>query len=88
MDIVTFIIQFTIVIGVLFLGYILLIRPQIIRSCEHKEFMSALRVGDRVALSGGLIGIICDISNDEIVEIELSNLMRVHVLRRAVDSKI
>lgn len=88
MDVANLIIQLTIIVGVLLLGYILLIRPQIIRSREHKEFMSALRVGDRVALSGGLIGIISDISNDEIVEIELSNSMRVHILRRAVDSKI
>ena len=88
MDIETVIVQLAIVVGVLLLGYVLLIRPQISRSREHKKLISTLRVGDRVALSGGLIGEISDIGNDEIVEIKLSNSMRVHALRRAVDSKI
>jgi preprotein translocase subunit YajC len=83
-----FAIQSLIVLGVMLLGYALLIRPQIKRTREHEKMLAALDVGDQVALSGGLIGRVTQINSDQIIEIELSNSMQVKVLRSAVDSII
>lgn len=48
--------------------YVLLIRPQQKRFQQHREMVDALKKGDKVITSGGLIGKIDKISgNDEVV---------------------
>lgn len=44
--------------------WFLLIRPQQKRAKAHKEMLSALKRGDRVISSGGLVGRIQEIDND------------------------
>ncbi len=44
--------------------YFLLIRPQQKRAKQHKEMLNALKKGDYVITSGGLLGRIVEIDND------------------------
>ena len=62
--------------------YFLVIRPQQQRSKAHRELVNQVRRGDTVITSGGFIGKVMKASDtsDE-VEVELSDTMRVRVLK-------
>ena len=62
--------------------YFLVIRPQQQRSKQHREMVNQVRRGDTVITSGGFIGKVTKASDtsDE-VEVELSDTMRVRVLK-------
>ena len=47
--------------------YVLLIRPQQKRFAEHRAMVDALKKGDKVITSGGLVGKIDKVSGDEAV---------------------
>lgn len=46
--------------------YFLLIRPQQQRQKKHREMLGALKKGDTVATSGGIIGKIAKLSDEEV----------------------
>jgi preprotein translocase subunit YajC len=62
--------------------YFLVIRPQSQRASQHKEMVEKVRRGDTVVTSGGMIGKVTKVSDgsDE-VEVELSDTLRIRVLR-------
>ncbi len=62
--------------------YFLVIRPQQQRAKQHRELVNQVRRGDTVITSGGFIGKVTKASDgsDEI-EVELSDTMRVRVLK-------
>ena len=62
--------------------YFLVIRPQQQRAKAHRELVNQVRRGDTVITSGGFIGKVMKASDtsDE-VEVELSDTMRVRVLK-------
>ena len=64
--------------------YFLLIRPQQKKLKEHRAMVAALRRGDRVVTSGGLIGTIAKVVGDNEVLIELAEGVRVRALRTAI----
>ncbi|MBQ7739028.1 MAG: preprotein translocase subunit YajC [Desulfovibrionaceae bacterium] len=47
--------------------WFLLIRPQQKRAKAHREMIDALKAGDKIVTSSGLIGTIAAINNDEIL---------------------
>jgi preprotein translocase subunit YajC len=62
--------------------YFLVIRPQQQRAKEHRELVNKVRRGDTVITSGGFIGKVTKASdNSDEVEVELSDAMRVRVLK-------
>ncbi|QQR70091.1 MAG: preprotein translocase subunit YajC [Alphaproteobacteria bacterium] len=70
---------------ILLLFYFILIRPQQKRAKDHQSMLDALRRGDRVVTSGGLIGSVVRLSGDnEEVTVELAEGVRVRVLRSAI----
>ena len=81
-------IQVLVVLGVLMAAYVSLIRPQLRRIAENDLLLSSLSVGDRVVTGGGLIGKIARFEGARIVEIELSNAMRVQALRSSIESRL
>jgi len=81
------VIQGLVVLGVLVVAYVSLIRPQIKRITDNDRLLSSLNVGDRVVTGGGLIGKIARFEGARIVEIELSNAMRVQALRSRIEEK-
>lgn len=75
------------VLGVLFLGYVLLVRPQLQRIRENEKFLESLQVGDTVVTTGGLIGTIRSVEGPRLLVLELSDSTRVRALRRGIETK-
>lgn len=80
-------IQALAILGVLVAGYVFLIRPQLRRIADNNRLLSSLSVGDKVITGGGLIGKIVKFDGPRMVEIELSNDMRVQALRSSIESR-
>lgn len=66
--------------------YLLLIRPQQKRFQQHKAMLDALKKGDRIVTSGGLVGKIDKLTNDEEVLVDLGNGIKVTALRATIQS--
>ena len=64
--------------------YFLLIRPQQKKMKQHKAMVEALRRGDRVITAGGMIGSITKVVNDNEVQVEISEGVRVRVMRHTI----
>jgi preprotein translocase subunit YajC len=64
--------------------YFLLIRPQQKRMKQHKEMLGALRRGDRVVTSGGIIGTVSKITSDTEVVLEIADNVKVRVVRGTI----
>ncbi len=62
--------------------YFFLIRPQSQRAKEHRERMNAVRRGDTVITSGGMVGRVTKVSDtsDEI-EVELADNLKVRIIK-------
>ncbi|MBM3601453.1 MAG: preprotein translocase subunit YajC [Alphaproteobacteria bacterium] len=61
--------------------YFLLIRPQQKKVKQHKEMLSAIRRGDRVVTTGGIIGTITKVVSDSEVVVEIAEGVRVRLVR-------
>jgi len=64
--------------------YFLLIRPQQKRMKEHRNMVANLRRGDRIVTSGGLIGQVTKVVNENEVQVEIAEDVRVRVVRNNV----
>lgn len=64
--------------------YFLLIRPQQKKVKEHAAMVAALRRGDEVVTQGGLIGKVTKVMDDEKVEVEISQGVKVKVVKNTV----
>ncbi len=60
--------------------YFLIIRPQQQRMKSHKEMIANVRRGDTVVTSGGLIGKVSRVDDNE-VQVELADNVRVRVVK-------
>ena len=65
--------------------WFLLIRPQQKKAKEHKQMVEALKKGDEVITSGGLVGRVKNVGDDFVV-LEVGDGLEVHVQRVAVAS--
>ena len=61
--------------------YFFLIRPQQKKVKEHKKMVESLKRGDKVITSGGIVGSIERIIDDDKVEVSISNDVKVEVIR-------
>jgi preprotein translocase subunit YajC len=68
---------------ILILFWFMIIRPQQKRMKTHREMISNLRRGDTVVTSGGLIGKIRNVQDDE-VKLELATGVEVRVVRGTI----
>ncbi len=64
--------------------YFLVIRPQQKKVKAHKEMVSALRRGDTVITSGGLIGKVSKVSSDAEIVVEIAPDVKVTIVRHMV----
>ena len=69
---------------VLIIMYFLLIRPQQKRAKAHQEMVKNLRRGDVVVMNSGMIGKITKVIDDTEVEVEISDNVRVRLVRGMV----
>jgi preprotein translocase subunit YajC len=61
--------------------YFLILRPQQKRVKMHQEMVKNLRRGDTVVTSGGLVGKVTKVLDDDQIEIELTDGVRVRQMR-------
>jgi preprotein translocase subunit YajC len=62
--------------------YFFMIRPQQRKAREHADMLAALKVGDEVVTSGGVIGRIRSVAKEEgFVSLEVANNVIVKVLK-------
>jgi preprotein translocase subunit YajC len=71
-------------LAVIVIFYFMVLRPQNKRAKEHQELVKNLRRGDTVVTSGGLVGKVTKVVDDEQVEIEISDGVRVRQVRSMV----
>ena len=64
--------------------YFLMIRPQQQQRKQHEAMVAALRRGDQVITSGGFIGKVTKVKDDDEVEVELAEGVRVRVVRNTI----
>jgi preprotein translocase subunit YajC len=76
--------QFIPLILIFAIMYFLLIRPQQKKVKEHQSMVAALRRGDEIVTQGGLIGKITKVKDDNEVEVELAQGMKVRVVRPTI----
>ena len=75
------ILQFVPFILIFVIMWFLIIRPQQRRVKAHQEMIKNVRRGDTVVTSGGIIGKVTKVIDDEKVEVELASDVRVVQLR-------
>lgn len=63
--------------------YFLMIRPQQKKMKEHRKMIEAVRRGDQVITSGGIIGKIVKVADAE-VEVELAPNVKVRVVKSTI----
>ena len=61
--------------------YFFLIRPQQKKVKEHKKMVESLKRGDRVVTSGGVVGTIERIIDNDKVEVLISDNVKVEIIR-------
>jgi len=64
--------------------YFLLIRPQQKKVKQHQAMVTALRRGDQVVTQGGLIGKVVKVKEDNELEVELSEGVKVRVVQSTI----
>ncbi len=66
---------------ILVIMYFLILRPQQKRAKAHSDMIKAVRRGDTVITSGGFIGKVTKLIDDNEIEIEIAPDTRVRLLR-------
>ena len=61
--------------------YFLILRPQQKRAKQHQDMVKNVRRGDTVVTSGGLIGKVTKVIDDEQIEVEVADDVRVRQMR-------
>ncbi len=64
--------------------YILLIRPQQKKMKEQKAMIEAVRRGDQVMTGGGIIGKVVKVGDDNVLEVEIAEGVKVKVARHTI----
>ena len=78
--------QFVPLILIFVIFYFFLIRPQQKKVKEHKLMVSALKRGDEVVTSGGIVGKIERVLGDDKVDILISDNVTVQVVQSTIQS--
>ncbi len=79
-----FVLQLMPLVAIVAIFYFLFIRPQQRRVKQHQELIRNLRRGDTVVTSGGLIGKIAKVVDDNELQVEIAEGVRVRILRQMV----
>ena len=69
---------------ILVIMYFLVLRPQQKRVKQHQEMIKNIRRGDTVVTSGGLVGKVTKVVDDDQIEFEIADGVRVRQMRSMV----
>ena len=78
--------QFIPLILIFVIFYFFLIRPQQKRVKDHKAMVAALKRGDEIITSGGIIGIVDRVMEDDRIEVKISENVKVQIIRSTITS--
>ena len=78
--------QFIPLILIFVIFYFFLIRPQQKRVKEHRAMVQGLKRGDEVITSGGIIGIVDKVHEDDKIDVTLSENVKVQVIKSTITS--
>ncbi|MBK0327162.1 preprotein translocase subunit YajC [Rhodobacteraceae bacterium F11138] len=76
--------QFLPLILIFAIMYFLLIRPQQKKVKQHQAMVEALRRGDQVITQGGIIGKVVKVKDDNEIEVELADNVKVRVVKSTI----
>ncbi|GGB08708.1 preprotein translocase subunit YajC [Allosediminivita pacifica] len=76
--------QFVPLILIFAIMYFLLIRPQQKKMKDHQKMVEGLRRGDQVVTQGGLIGKVTKVKENNELEVELAEGVRVRVVQNTI----
>lgn len=80
--------QFVPLILIFAIMYFLLIRPQQKKMKEHQKMVEGLRRGDQVITQGGIIGKVTKVKENNEIEVELAEGVKVRVVQNTVVSVV
>jgi preprotein translocase subunit YajC len=80
----SFLLQLLPLVLIFVIFYFLLIRPQQKRAKEHAQMVENLRRGDQVVLSGGIMGRITKVRDDDEAEVEIAENTRIRVVKSTI----
>ena len=78
--------QFIPLILIFVIFYFFLIRPQQKRVKDHKAMVESLKRGDEVITSGGIIGVVDRIMEDDRIEVIIGEGTKVQIIRSTITS--
>ena len=78
--------QFIPLILIFIIFYFFLIRPQQKRVKDHKAMVESLKRGDEVITSGGIIGIVDRVMEDDRIEVTIGENTKVQIIRSTITS--
>ena len=78
--------QFIPLILIFVIFYFFLIRPQQKKVKEHKSMVDALKRGDEVITSGGIVGIIERVHEDDKIDLSISENVTVKVVKSTIQN--
>ena len=64
--------------------YFLILRPQQKQSKERKKMLSELKRGDDIVTSGGIYGKIINVSEDDVITLEISKGVSIKIARSGI----
>ena len=77
-------VQFVPFILIFVIMWFLIIRPQQRKAREHQDMIKAVRRGDTVVSSGGILGRVTKVTDEPEIEIEIADGVRVKLLRSMI----
>ena len=78
--------QFIPLILIFVIFYFFLIRPQQKRAKDHLAMVAGLKRGDEVITSGGIIGIVDRVMEDDRIEVLLVDDVKVQIIKSTITS--
>ena len=78
--------QFIPLILIFIIFYFFLIRPQQKRVKDHKTMVESLKRGDEVITSGGIIGVVERVMEDDRIEVIIGEGTKVQIIKSTITS--
>tara|TARA_B100000959_G_C14855213_1_gene571861 strand:+ start:523 stop:807 length:285 start_codon:yes stop_codon:yes gene_type:complete len=78
--------QFLPLILIFVIFYFFLIRPQQKKVKEHKLMVAALKRGDQVVTSGGMVGTVEKVHDDDKIDLSITENVTVKVIKSTIQS--
>ena len=78
--------QFIPLILIFVIFYFFLIRPQQKRVKDHKAMVESLKRGDEVITSGGILGTVERVMEDDRIEVSIGDNIKVQIIKSTITS--